>query len=126
MSAHALKESPSRDQIVTEQTKSFAQLMQDEFSGPTGIERLELFAKDAERIAHKHSKDATAAVKDDEDRLTRHADYMRTVSAHIVLLRDGLVPALKIYPESPTFRTQAIWTLSFIKAHFFAMETGNY
>ena len=117
---------PSRDQIVKEQTKFFMETMKDEFEGREGLARLEAFAQDADRIAHLHSQEATAVVKDDEDRLTRHADYMRNVSAHIVLLRDGLVPALKIYPDSPTMRLQAVGVMAFIKAHFFAMESGNY
>jgi hypothetical protein len=121
----AVKRPPSRDEFVSQSTEVFARIMVGELSGAEGLKRLEKFAKDAENMASHLSQGATQEVMGDENKLTEHANYMRSISAHIILLRDGLLPALKIY-ESQAMRSQAIWTMSYIRSHCQAMEAGIY
>lgn len=115
-----------REEIVASQMRVFRDLLHSEFQGTEGIKLLEAFAGSAEDIAHRHSRQAQEALKEDEGRLSNHANHMRAVSAYIVLLRGGQVPALKIHPDSHEIREQAIWSMNFIRAHFFAMECGHY
>lgn len=83
---------------------------------------LERFAKEAEEVAHGQSREMTDYLKaENVGALTTHAAHVRTLSAHIILLRDGLVPALRIDSDNPTIRNQAVSVMFYIKAEFDAM-----
>lgn len=105
---------------VCKSTHIWALTMIDKLS----IEHVETFAKTAEKLAHDRSREYTQGIKDDEMALTEHAALMRTTSAKIVLLRDGIVPAWKIDKESPNLRQLAVETMGWIHADCQAMEIG--
>ena len=81
------------------------------------------FSAAAEEMAHESSREMTDYVKDKgTDALTTHAAHVRTLSANIVLLRDGLVPALRIDAGNPVLRKQAVSIFCYIKSEFDAMK----
>lgn len=88
------------------------------------IANLEAFAKNAEAVAHEKSREYTKHCKRDEMLLTSHADMMRKTSAKIVLLRDGLIPALKIDRDNVQLRMDAVSAMGWIHADFVAMDCG--
>ncbi|HUD02582.1 MAG TPA: hypothetical protein VMR46_00990 [Candidatus Paceibacterota bacterium] len=107
----------SRELFVADRATFLADTM-----GPSlTIEMMEKFANSAEKVAHEKSREMSEHFKDDEMALTRHADHMRTVAAKIKLLRDGLVPALKIDRNSHVLRLQAVQAMTFVTAEFEAM-----
>ncbi len=108
----------SRLVYVAQNTKVWLSVMENEIS----IEELEVFAKGAEETAHEKSREMTEHIKDDVDWLTDHANLMRTLSAKIVLLRDGLIPALKIDSDNRLLRIDAVGAMGWIRADFEAME----
>lgn len=88
------------------------------------IEEIERFAATAEEIAHERSRELTDFIKEqggDLEWLTDHAACMRTLSAKIVLLRGGLVPALKIDKDNPVLRMDAVGAMGYIRSDLEAM-----
>lgn len=112
----------SRDDHILLNTKIWVEMTIDELT----IEQIEEFAQGAEEHAHTASHEMTKFINekhsDDRDWLTSHADHVRRLSAKIVLLRDGLVPALKIDKENPVLRLEAVRTMGYIRADIEAME----
>lgn len=118
MSAKAATAPMSRIDYVALNTKLWVEMTLDVLS----MDDLETFAKNAETRAHEKSRAMTAELKDDIESLTTHAAYMRTLSAKIVLLRDGLIPALKIDKDNPILRRDAVAAMGWIRADFEAMD----
>ena len=110
----------SRIVYVAQNTAIWIQVMENELT----VEELDAFANGAEQTAHEKSREMQKLIKDDANWLTSHAACMRTTSAKIVLLRDGLVPALKIDKDNPRLRLEAVAAMGYIRADFEAMECG--
>ncbi len=112
----------NRAQFVVSASHAFFVTMQ----GAMGLSEIEDFAQKVEARAHAASQNATKEIGGDERRLTDHAANMRSISAHIIFLRDGCVPALKIDKESPTIRSHAISAVAYIHASLQALEMDMY
>ncbi|OGG55248.1 hypothetical protein A3D62_01540 [Candidatus Kaiserbacteria bacterium RIFCSPHIGHO2_02_FULL_49_11] len=107
----------NRIAYVARSASAFAAMMLNNLT----IEELEAFANHAEVTAHEKSREMTEALGDDEMALTSHAAHMRSLAAKIVLLRDGLVPALKIDKDNSSLRNDAVRAMGYIRAEFEAM-----
>jgi hypothetical protein len=70
------------------------------------LESFERFHQRATIAATNLNEEALAAYKNDEHVLAEHAALMRNINALLVLLGNGLVPALKIESENIKLR---IW-----------------
>ena len=111
-----------RAEHVHKVARVYATTLQREIFGPKGIELLEDFAKKAEDLAHTKSRELQAHLSKAGRDLTNHAAHMRSVAAHIVLLRDGLVPAIKIDKDNEMHRANALASMTFLLAQFQAMD----
>jgi hypothetical protein len=115
----ALKQAPiGRAEFVRGQVLMFTQYAIAELS----IDHFRNFAQSCEKLAHHASRIMTAHLGDDVNALTDHAARVRTLSAHVVLLRDGLVPALEIDWDNQNLRQQAAYSMGLIRAECAAME----
>ena len=90
-------------------------------AGVLTIEDLEDFSNAAEANVEEKDREMFDYIKDDLTALTNHASSMRTVVAKIVLLREGLIPALKIDRNNLVLRLQAVQAMGFIRAECEAM-----
>jgi hypothetical protein len=86
------------------------------------FEQLKGFADNAEAICQKEEKGYLRYFGGNERALINHAAHMRTVAAKIVLLRDGLVPALEIDRNNPVLRFEALRNMAYIRAESEAMK----
>ena len=86
------------------------------------FEQLKEFADNAEAICQKEEGEYLRYLAGDEQALTNHAANMRTVAGKIILLRDGLVPALEIDRNNPVLRREALRNMAYIRAESEAMK----
>lgn len=118
----AARHSDVHEQYVLTNTNLFFEMVHDEFFNDPkqGIEQLETYANHAKQLLNDASREMQDFIKEkfenDTDLLTKHADRMRTAGANVLLLRDGLVPALKVDKDNPKFRALALQTFGYIRA----------
>lgn len=123
MSTEASRSGISRARFVLEASQVFVTAM-----GPTlKLADLENFAQKVEARAHAASAQATRELMaGTEGQLTEHAANVRSISAHIMLLKNGCVPALKIDKDSPTIFIMAVEAMAYLNSSLQAMENGIY
>lgn len=107
----------SRFSYVVENSSQFVATM----LGRVPFEQMERFAAEADQLAHRQSRGMTHEFRSDESILTDHAARMKTLAATIRLLRDGLVPALRIDRDNPALWMQAVEAMGYIRADCEAM-----
>lgn len=107
----------SRVEFVATGSRLFLESMINKIT----FEGLKEFADGAEALASERSHEMDEYLAGDMDALTNHAAYVRTLAGKIVLLRDGLVPALEIDRNNLVLRIQAISAMSYIRAECEAM-----
>jgi hypothetical protein len=87
------------------------------------FEQLKEFADNAEAICQAEEGEYLRYFGSNEQALINHATHMRTVAGKIVLLRDGLVPALEIDRNNPVLRLEALRNMAYIRAESEAMKS---
>lgn len=107
----------SRAQYVVVSTDLFMEALANKLS----LKDLEEFANGAEKMVREMDHEMTEYLMGDEDALTNHAVHVRILAGKIVLLRDGLVPALRIDQNNPVIRMFAIRSMGYIRAECEAM-----
>ena len=108
----------TRTQFVITQASEFVRII----SNTLGLEQLTKFANNAEETATALDIEMCKYLINDNDNLVRHAIHMQTLGAKIILLRNGIIPALEINSENITLRILAIQSMGYIWAEFKAME----
>jgi hypothetical protein len=108
----------TRAQFVADTSTLFVQAMHSTIT----FQQLKEFADNAEELCQEEEPEYLRYLKNDEQALTNHASHMRTVVAKIVLLRDGLVPALEIDRNNPVLRLEALRNMAYIRAETEAMK----
>ncbi len=87
------------------------------FAGLTFIQ-LEQMLDKLDRVIHLQDQEMTQVLKDNLEALTTHASHMRTVAANLLLLKGGVLPALKIDSQNPMLRDLASKSMAFIQAEY--------
>lgn len=113
----------SREEFVLRISEANFAGMIDEVLGARGSIVLEDFAKHAESRARALSREYSRVFVGNEAVLTKHANHSRTISANILLLRDGYVPAIKIDLDNTRMRTEACRIMAYLYIQFQAMES---
>lgn len=108
----------SRATYVQQATDIFVQTVGSELT----LDDIEAYAKGAEEALREASREMTEHLRDDEGALTSHANHLRKAIAKVVLLRDGLVPSLKIDKEAAHYHEMAVQSMGFIRAEIEAMK----
>ncbi len=118
----AAQRSDAHDRHVVAHTNMFIEVTEETFwTKPDQIrDQLQGYAVQAQELLRDAGQRMQERIRtefdNDEDLLTRHAARMRTAAANVVLLRFGLLPALKLDPDNPKLRTLALHTFAFLNA----------
>ncbi len=94
----------------------------DTFQSAITFEDLRDFADNAEAICREEEGQYLRYFADNEQALINHAAHMRTVAGKVVLLRDGLIPALEIDRDNSVLRLEALRNMAYIRAEAEAMK----
>jgi hypothetical protein len=117
MSAHSSFQA-TRAWFVINSSAHFVEALHSEIT----FEQLKDFADSAEVICQNEEPEYLRYFSDNEQALVNHASHMRTVAGKIILLRDGLVPALEIDRGNPVLRREALRNMAYIRAEAEAMK----
>ncbi len=124
----AARMSTVHEQYVLTNTNFFVEMVQNDFfSDPkVGISKLAVYADNAEQLLKDASREMQDFIKEkfenDETLLTAHAARMRSAGANILLLKQGVVPALKIDHDNPKFRAIGLQIFGYIRAEIEATK----
>ena len=124
----AARRSHAHEQHVLTNANLFVEMTQHGYwkDSRNTIAELDAYASAAHAQLKDASREMQAFIKskfnNDEDLLTKHADRMRTAGANIILLKDGLVPALKVDPTNPKFRILALQIFGYLRAEIEATK----
>lgn len=81
-------------------------------------EELETAVIRHEECVRLQSDELTKLLVGDDIALTDHASHMRTVGANLLMLKGGLIPALKIDKDNQKIRQIAGQAMAFVKAEY--------
>mgnify|MGYP001578486279 CR=1 FL=1 len=109
-----------RAQFVASSSGCFLLAMSDKLT----LQDLTDFANNAETHALEAEKEMVEYFcgNNNEWDLHVHAGHMRTVAAKIILLRNGLIPALNVDRNNPILWMQAVHAMGYIDAEIKATE----
>lgn len=113
----------SHEAMVSEYMQHFI----DGFKYRDGMAGVAVFVAAIETTFKELDHETTGRIRDDklgEAVLVRHAARMRTIGANIVLLRDGVVPALKIDSDNPKLRSVLLNCKALLWAEQQVMKMG--
>lgn len=107
--------------VLTNAGIFFEMNQSDFFQDPKqGITQLDNYANNAKQLLKDASREMQDFIKkkfeNDETLLTKHAARMRTAGANILLLKQGVVPALKIDQDNPKFRMIGLQIFGYVRA----------